>query len=583
MFRRVEGKCALRHHIGIAVQRIIATHLRRAEEIRGPGHKFQVIAGGRDADKQVIAAGVGHLAGDQRIIAAVELHGHAGQSHFTTVLNAVRVEVQPHHITQHGIRHRIADVADPVEIDVRLVAVGHKLAVIHPIGHAVAIVVGITGVAVPVAVGIALIGVADQRAVIGVIRHAVAIGIQAQVTHIPDSVAITVLLVRIGREGAVIDVIRHAVTITVGVGIARIPDAIAIGIGLIGIRHEWAVIAQVRDSIPVYIIVFGITRIPDAVPIRISLVRVGHQWAVIGVVRDAVAVRILEGFAHVPDPVSIRVSLIGVIGRGAVIGGVGDTVAINVIIVEQVTRVPDAVMILVFLEGVKRDRAVVVVVEDAVAIHVFRGRVNRGDRKIFTIGHGYRQLILVGVACRVFNLQHNFIGTGRRAPPDQIERVFVKNKLFVGRSRDQHITRPQREPIRVENITRPDFQLVGHNRADRAPEAPYASRQPGFEIKNDLRRHGFTIGKIDLAVDNAHLRVAAAANDQHRQFGRAIGQPGHLAGPRHRLLPAERRRQPRVIDDDLLPVADIQRHDETRLNHRAAPKPQLDQRLRRAG
>src|SRR5204863_308029 len=70
---------------------------------------------------------------------------------------------------------RVARIAEPVGVDVRLPGVGGQVAVVVAIGDPVVVVVGVAGVAVRVAIGVLLAGIRIEAAVVARIRDAVVV------------------------------------------------------------------------------------------------------------------------------------------------------------------------------------------------------------------------------------------------------------------------------------------------------------------------------------------------------------------------------------------------------------------------
>jgi hypothetical protein len=179
----------------------------------------------------------------------------------------------------------VADVTDAVVVQVGLIRVGHRRAVVAPVSELIAIdVIGVVaGIAETVTVAVALLGIWHQRAVI---EATAGVG---------------------GRAGAAKEVAvgidRAAVAASANhAGVAGVADAVIVEVALSGVVHRRAHVADIAD----------------AVVIGVSLVGVGRRRAVIEVALQAVAVVVIAGVAAV---VAVVVCLIGVWHRGTVVEG----------------------------------------------------------------------------------------------------------------------------------------------------------------------------------------------------------------------------------------------------------------------
>ena len=185
---------------------------------------------------------------------------------------------------------RIADIAEPITVTIRLIEVGVERAVVD------------------VAASVVPVDVVER--VVG-----------AEVAHVPRPIAIAIRLAWIGHERAVVDGtnvagvawIAESVAIGVGAGVAGVAQAVVVGVELRRVVHGRAVVLAIAHTVEIDVVegVVGahVASIAHAIAIAVFLPGVSHLWTVVGGAG-------IGGIAGIPEGVhiAIRARVAGVSG-----------------------------------------------------------------------------------------------------------------------------------------------------------------------------------------------------------------------------------------------------------------------------
>jgi len=269
------------------------------------------------------------------------------------------------------IHVRVADVPDPVRVEILLAGIRDSGAVVRVVVEPVAVLVRIADVPDPVEVQVLLQWIEGPRAVVVLVHDPV--GIPVVLAGIPDPVVVRIGLIRVRNPRAVVHdgrlrapprLVRKPVAVRIAV--ARIPGAVAVQVRLVAVRDERAVVLLIRDPV---VVVIRVAEVPEFVVVVVLLIRIRGRRAVVHDVQDAVPVQVLV--ARVADLVAIQVRLVRIRRERAVVLSIRH----GIVVVVRVADIPEPVRVVVLLVRVLHERTVVRHVRHPVVVVVVIARI----------------------------------------------------------------------------------------------------------------------------------------------------------------------------------------------------------------